>query len=173
MLVTFEDLKVLYGMPYLTEAVRPQYTELLETAEEEVLEYAGLELGGEAVEFFEGKGARVYLLSRKPVLEVTAVTVSGAPVAFRFDPRARAIHLDSPAYGVVAASLVLGFAKVPRNIKKCIAETVQYWSKYINSNQVGVTTRTTDLGTETLEQWHLPTAVKSALDQYKNSAVVG
>ena len=46
-LVTFDELKTLYGMPTLKEANKLQYENLLETAEEEVLAYAGISLDGE------------------------------------------------------------------------------------------------------------------------------
>lgn len=171
MLVTFEELRTLHGMPYLKESDRPQYENLLLTAEEEVLEYAGLSLNEDAEEYFEGNGARTFLLVRKPIMDVTNVTVGGEPVDFRFNERTRMLTLSSPAYAEVKVEEWLGFTKMPRILKKAIAETVQYWAKYINSNMVGVTSRSTDLGTETLEQWELPTAVKSALERFKNAVV--
>ena len=49
-LVTFDELKTLYGMPTLKDANKVQYENLLATAEEEVLAYAGISLGEEKEE---------------------------------------------------------------------------------------------------------------------------
>lgn len=171
MLVTFEDLKTLYGMPSLKESDRPQYENLLLTAEEEVLEYAGLEKDGDAQEFFEGDGKKGFLLLLKPIKEVVSVTVGGEPVPYRYNERTHMVTLSSPAYAEVVVDECLGFEETPRIIYKAIAETVQYWVKYINSNMVGVTSRSTDLGTETLEQWELPQAVKSALGRFRHAVI--
>lgn len=172
MLVTFSDLKTLYGMPYLNTTNEAQYNNLLLTAEEEVLEYADLKLSGQGSEFIEANGGRSFLLLLKPILEVTDVLLDGGSIAFRYEPRSRRIVLPSPCSGTLEVKEKYGFSSTPLILKKCIAETVQYWAKYLNSNLVGVTSRSTDLGTENLEQWELPISVKSALERFKNQAVV-
>lgn len=161
-------------MGHLNGANELQYTTLLETAEEEVLAFAGLELDGTATEYFRGNGQYYFQLNRKPVKEVTSVKVNGVEIQYRFDPRMGSVELIAPTKGNVEVEEVLGYPddKVPRILKQCIAMTVTYWAKYINNSMVGVTSRTTDLGSETLEHNELPLAVEKALSQFKHSVVV-
>ena len=172
MLVTFDDLKTLYGMPYLNPSAEAQYTSLLATAEEEILEYSGLSLDEDAEEYFEGNGARSFVLLRKPVCEVVDVTVGGEPVDFRFEQRTGRIVLSRPAWGEVKVEEQLGFeGEPPRIIKQCIALTVQYWAKLMNSNLIGVSNRNNDVGSESLEQYEIPLAVKTSLDRFRQVAI--
>lgn len=162
-LVTFDDLRTLYGMPTLKDANKKQYENLLETAEEEVLAYAGLALGGEAEETLSG--SKAYILASHPVKEIKSV--EGAE-SYTFN--ARTNILSVPTEGQIKVVYSLGYAtSVPRIIKQCIAVTVQYWAKFINSNMVGVSSRNTDMGSETLEQYELPLVVKSSLDRFRRS----
>ncbi len=55
---------------------------------------------------------------------------------------------------------------VPEDIRYCIAETVRYMSKVSTSSQVGVTSRTTEGGTEQLEQGMPPAFVKQHLRRW-------
>lgn len=176
MLVTFQDLKTYNGATYLNAHNETQYTYLLEIAEEEVLEYAGLELDveGEVVEFFDEVGARKIQPKRRPILEVTSVTVNGSPVEYRLNERTGFVNLKNPASGEIEVTEKLGFkdGKVPGIIKKSIAETVIYWATRLNNNLIGVTSRSSDLGDETLEQYELPLFVKTSLERFRKSVVV-
>lgn len=162
-LVTFDDLRTLYGMPTLKDANKKQYENLLETAEEEVLAYAGLALDGEAEETLSG--SKAYILASHPVKEIKSV--EGAE-SYTFNVRTNILSV--PTEGQIKVVYSLGYAtSVPRIIKQCIAVTVQYWAKFINSNMVGVSSRNTDMGSETLEQYELPLVVKSSLDRFRRS----
>lgn len=161
-LVSFDDLKTLYGMPTLKDANRKQYENLLETAEEEVLAYAGISLGGEFEEILSG--ATAYILIGHPVKEIKSV--EGA-TSWTFDVRTNILSV--PTEDEVTVSYTTGCDSIPRSVKQSIAITVQYWAKFINSNMVGVNSRSTDIGSETLEQYELPLVVKSALDRFRRS----
>ena len=162
-LVTFDDLRTLYGMPTLKDANKKQYENLLETAEEEVLAYAGLALDGEVEETLSG--SKAYILASHPVKEIKSV--EGAE-SYTFNVRTNILSV--PTEGQIKVVYSLGYAaSVPRIIKQCIAVTVQYWAKFINSNMVGVSSRNTDMGSETLEQYELPLVVKSSLDRFRRS----
>ena len=161
-LVTFDELKTLYGMPTLKEANKLQYENLLETAEEEVLAYAGISLDGEYEETL--KGEKAYVLVKHPVKSI--VSVEGAE-SYSFNDRTNILSV--PTEDEVIVKYTLGYDSVPRIIKQCIAITVQYWAKMLNSNLIGVSSRNTDMGSETLEQYELPTPVKSSLDRFRRA----
>ncbi len=159
-LVTFDELKTLYGMPTLKDVNRTQYENFLATAEEEVLAYAGISIGETLEETL--KGATAYILVGHPVRKI--VEVAGAE-SYSYD--ARTNILSVPTEGEVTVRYTTGCDSVPRIIKQCIAITTQYWAKFLNSNMVGVSSRTTDIGSETLEQYELPLVVKSSLDRFR------
>ena len=161
-LVTFDELKTLYGMPTLKEANKLQYENLLETAEEEVLAYAGISLDGEYEETLSGEKA--YVLVKHPVKSI--VSVEGAE-SYSFNDRTNILSV--PTEDEVVVKYTLGYDSVPRIIKQCIAITVGYWAKMLNSNLIGVSSRNTDMGSETLEQYELPTPVKSSLDRFRRA----
>ena len=161
-LVTFDELKTLYGMPTLKEANKLQYENLLETAEEEVLAYAGISLDGEYEETL--KGEKAYILVKHPVKSI--VSVEGAE-SYSFNDRTNILSV--PTEDEVIVKYTLGYDSVPRIIKQCIAITVGYWAKMLNSNLIGVSSRNTDMGSETLEQYELPTPVKSSLDRFRRA----
>ncbi len=160
-LVTFDELKTLYGMPTLRDNNRLQYENLLATAEEEVLAYAGISLDGEYEETFSGE--KKYILTKHPVKSI--VSVEGAE-SYSFNDRTNILTV--PTEGQIKVAYSLGYAtSVPRILKQAIALTVQHWAKMLNSNMIGVTSRTTDMGSETLEQYELPQPVKNSLDKFR------
>lgn len=161
-LVTFDELKTLYGMPTLKESNKAQYENLLETAEEEVLAYAGISLEGEMEETLSGE--KTYILVKHPVKSI--VSVEGAE-SYSFNDRTNILTV--PTEDEVTVKYTLGYGSVPRIIKQCIAITVGYWAKMLNSNLIGVSSRNTDMGSETLEQYELPTPVKSSLDRFRRA----
>ncbi len=161
-LVTFDELKSLYGMPTLKDTNKTQYDNLLETAEEEVLAYAGITLSGEYEETLEGETK--YVLVKKPIIEIVECSAE----LYSFNDRTNVLSV--PTEERVTVKYSLGYdVTPPRILKQCVAITVQYWAKMLNSNMIGVSSRSTDMGSETLEQYELPTPVKSALDRFRRS----
>ena len=71
-LLTFDELRDLYGMTNIRPDQRRQIEFLLETAEEEVLAYSEVNLEGEFEEVFAGQN--LYILSRRPVIRVISCT---------------------------------------------------------------------------------------------------
>ena len=161
MLVSFDDLKNLYGMPNLRAESKTQFENLLATAEEEVIAYAEISEG----EFEETlSGATVYILAYRPLLEIESVTGTST---YTVNNRLSMITVNST--DAITVRYKAGYETMPRIIKQCIAITVQYWAKYINSNLVGVSSRSVDGGSENIEQYELPMVVKSALDRFRRS----
>ena len=94
------------------------------------------------------------------------MSVEGAE-SYSFNDRTNILSV--PTEDEVVVKYTLGYDSVPRIIKQCIAITVGYWAKMLNSNLIGVSSRNTDMGSETLEQYELPTPVKSSLDRFRRA----
>lgn len=165
MLLTFDELRDLFGMTSIRPDQRRQIEFLLETAEEEVLAYSEVNLEGEFEETFAGQN--LYVLSRRPVIRVISCTQSGAAIPYSFNNNTNSIKVNSDKE--ITVRYQCGFEKVPRILKQCIAVTVQYWLKFLNSNIVGVTSRTADGGSESIEQYELPLVVKSSLSRFRRT----
>ena len=164
-LLTFDELRDLYGMTNIRPDQRRQIEFLLETAEEEVLAYSEVSLEGEFEETFSGQN--LYVLSRRPVIRVISCLQSGAAIPYSFSNNTNSIKVNSDKE--ITVRYQCGFSKVPRILKQCIAVTVQYWLKFLNSNIVGVTSRTADGGSESIEQYELPLVVKSSLARFRRT----
>ena len=164
-LLTFDELRDLYGMTNIRPDQRRQIEFLLETAEEEVLAYSEVNLEGEFEEVFAGQN--LYILSRRPVIRVISCTQSGAAIPYSFSNNTNTIKVNSDKE--ITVRYQCGFDKIPRILKQCIAVTVQYWLKFLNSNIVGVTSRTADGGSESIEQYELPLVVKSSLARFRRT----
>lgn len=173
MLVTVDDLKSTYGFS-VTDKIRGEYEAMLETAEEECLSYAGLEVG-ELNEYFEGDGGRILCLTHKPIISIDSVTVDGIPSSYRFESRASKLVLSSAARegSEIIVTMQLGWkdGKAPSTIRTAIALTVQHLSKLQGAKLMGVLSRSTDGGTEQIEQSIPPLAVKGLLDRFKSVAM--
>ena len=173
MLVTVEDLKSTYGFS-ITDKIRGEYEAMLATAEEECLSYAGLEIG-ELNEYFEGDGGRILCLSHKPVLRIDSVTVDGIPVSYRFETRAHKLVLSSVARegAEIIVTMHLGWEEghAPSSLKTAIALTVQHLSKLQSAKLMGILSRSTEGGSEQIEQSIPPLAVKGLLDRFKSVAM--
>jgi len=169
MLVTVDDLRSKYGFTF-SEKADAEYEALLATAEEECLSYAGLEIGN-IDEYIEGNGGKIYCLSHKPIVEITSVSIDEKPISFRYEARASKIVLSSsaPVGSEIVISMKLGWAEgnEPASLKTAIALTAQHLSKLQSSKQMGVLSRTTEGGTEQIEQSIPPLAVKGLLDRFK------
>lgn len=169
MLVTVEDLKTTYGFSFSDKA-KAEYEALLSSAEEECLSYAGLEIG-DIDEYIDGNGGKIYCLTHKPVLEIASVTIDGESADYRYEKRANKIVLSKKASdgAEIIVSMKLGWSEgnEPSALKTAIALTTQHLSKLQSSKQMGVLSRTTEGGTEQIEQSIPPLAVKGLLDKFK------
>ncbi len=166
MLVTLDDLKRKGGVVNVTAGNnREQYEWLLTVAEEECLAFAGLTLEGDYEETHQG--ATFYQLSYRPVKEITSVTSGGTDISYSYNPRTESIKVDTE--DEITVSYSVGFSAVSKyeSLKLAIMYCVQYWAKNLNSNAVGESSRSTDLGTVQIEQMELPLIVKNTLMRYK------
>ena len=170
MLVTVDDLRSKYEFSF-PETKNEIFAALLQTAEEEVLSYADINQG-ESVEYFEG-GSSSYVLTYCPVCSVTSVKDDGSDVLFTFVKRADQIILDkaAPSGSRVVIKYQSGWeqGKEPETIKQAIAFTVQHLSKLQAGNLLGITTRSTNGGTETIEQSTPPLAVQKMLERFRRN----
>ncbi len=166
MLVTLDDLKRRGGVVSATAGNnKEQYEWLLKVAEEECLAFAGLTLEGDYQETL--KGSTYYTLSYRPVKEITSVTSLGLECAYSYNPRTYSLKVDTEDEIIVSYSCGFREGETYESIKLAIMYCVQYWAKNLNSNAIGETSRSTDLGTVQIEQMELPLIVKNSLMRYK------
>lgn len=168
MLVTLDDLRTKYGFSF-PESQDDAYQAILDTAEESVLAYAEIEQG-DIEEYFPG-GDAGYVLTHTPVLEVSSVKVDGAEVSFRYEKRANYIALSSSSGSEVVVSYSCGWKEgnVPQTILTAIAFTAQHLMKLSSGKLLGINSRNTDGGTETIEQSTPPLAVQKMLESYRRN----
>ena len=168
MLLTLDDLRTVYGFSF-PKSQDEAYQALLSTAEEEVLRYAEIEQG-DVEEYFPG-GDSGYVLTHTPVLEVKSVKVNGAEVSYRYEKRANYIKVSSSSGSevVVAYSCGWGEGNVPETIRTAIAFTVQHLMKLSSGKLLGINSRSTEGGTETIEQSTPPLAVQKMLEPYRRN----
>ena len=168
MLVTLDDLRTKYGFSF-PSTQDDAYQAILDTAEERVLAYAEIEQG-EIEEHFPA-GDAGYVLTHTPVLEVSSVKVDGAEVSFRYEKRANYIALSSSSGSEVVVSYTCGWKEgnVPQTILTAIAFTAQHLMKLSSSKLLGINSRNTDGGTETIEQSTPPLAVQKMLDGFRRN----
>ncbi len=160
MIVTLEELRKVYGISVSTDE---QLTAFAETAEAAVLSYAGLS-EGEVSEHFTDSS--MLFLTYTPIKKILSVTAEGNNIAYRFEKRGHSIILDHTVSKAVV-TYSCGFDKYPADIKAAIALTVQHLAKLQNAKLMGVLSRSTDGGTESIEQAIPPIAVKGLLDRYR------
>lgn len=165
MLVTIDNLKTLGGIKALTSEQRQQYEFLLGVAESVCLEYAGLSADGEASETL--KGQTIYYLAYRPITEIKSVTCGGVSISYAYNSRTGSVVVDTTSEVVVTYSYGIGDGSKYDNLKLAVMWLVQYWAKFTNSNIIGETSRTTDTGSVTIEQYDIPLIVKTMLDPYK------
>lgn len=166
MILTLEDLRMKYGfdIPAAKEAL---WQSFLDTAEEACFAYANIEQG-EVVEFFDNPSSRV-VLTHCPVLEVKSVKCQGTDITFRFEDRSKSVVMANKPTGEVEVTYTCGWYtdKVPAMFCAAIAFTVQHLSKLSQAKLLGITSRTTEGGTETIEQSTPPLAVQKMLEPYR------
>lgn len=164
MILSVDDLRSKYGyqIPQGKEAI---YATLLATAESRVLAEIGY---SEEVrtDYFEGVG-RHFQLTYAPVAEIISTTPE---CEYRYDKRSRALVTRYLVHDF-EVTYRTGFDKVPSEILSCIAYTAMHLAKLQMSGLLGVTQRTTDGGTETIEQNALPLVVKGLLQHYKSGVL--
>lgn len=165
MLVTLDNLKTLGGIKALTTEQRQQYEFLLGVAETVCLDYAGLKVSGSTEETL--KGQNIYYLANRPITKVTGVTRSGEDIPYAFNARTGSLIVDTTDEITVAYTYGIGDGSGYDTLKLAIMWLVQYWAKFTNSNAIGETTRTSDVGSVTIEQYDIPLVVKTMLDPYK------
>ena len=173
-LLTLDDLRVRDGFSF-PESQDKVYGELLASAEEACLAYAEVEQG-EVTEYFQG-GSDRFVLTHGPVLEVKSAMVGQSSVDIsRIERRSDMVVLATGTSSSVevAITYTCGWAegKVPSTILQAIAFTVQHLAKLQNAKQLGITSRTTEGGTEAIEQSTPPLAVKQMLERFRRNKVL-
>jgi hypothetical protein len=120
-------------------------------------------------------GSSAIVLDHTPVTAISMVTVAGIlihPEVYRVDKDAGVLILyqDVPqGRDVVVVEYTAGWEVIPGDVLWCVALTVQYMAKLMQSSQAGVVSRVTDGGTENLEQNLPPLAVQKHLSAYRRN----
>ena len=168
MILTLEDLRNDFGFDF-QKTKEDYYSSLLKVAEEKVLSYAEIEQG-EVEEHFPG-GDSGYVLTHSPVLEVKGVKLDGKDVAFRFEKRASYVVPSSTDGSEVVVTYTAGWkeGEVPEVIRMAIAFTVQHLAKLSSGKLLGINSRTTEGGTETIEQSVPTLAVQKMLEPFRRN----
>ena len=168
MLLTLDDLRTEYGFSF-PESQNDVYQALLATAEEEVLAYAEIEQGDMEEHFPAGDAG--YVLTHTPVLEIKSVKVDGSDTNYRYEKRANYVALSSSSGSEVVVSYSCGWkeGEVPETIRMAIAFTVQHLSKLQGGKLLGINSRNTEGGTETIEQSTPPLAVQKMLERFRRN----
>lgn len=180
--LTPEDLRSTYGFVFASGR-DAQYQQLIAVAESMCLRCLDRKAfeSAEFVQHFDGGSRDLFVLDAAPVLAVTSVCIDASrvfsnplePSAYSVDRGTGILALLVPGLlpkegrKVMRVEYTAGWAAVPDDIKYCIAATVQYLAKLMQSNQVGITARNADGGTESLEQNLPPLAVQRHLSMYR------
>ena len=172
--MTLAELK-LRGQLSFPETLNTYYQSLLDAAEEMCLQECSI-VSGSVTEYFNG-GSRAFALNYGPVSSVTSVEIDGKVLdagAYRFDQRASKLTVPGgTSVGIENVKVTYACAFTETELfKQAVAMTVQQMAKLQSSKQVGVVSRTTDGGTEQLDQKMLPDAVKTALNKFKRGFAV-
>lgn len=177
--LTLNDLTTKFGFT-IPESRRAYFQELLDAGIAACYRFLGLTADGTAArtDYFDGDAGSKLFLRVTPVASVSSVSFRGKDSyklidasQYRVDPESGILTLyAAPAMmpDAVKVNYLAGWADnaVPEDIRYCIAETVRYMSKISTSSQVGVTSRTTEGGTEQLEQGMPPAFVKQHLRRW-------
>ena len=177
--LTLNELKTKFGFT-IPESRETYYQELLDAAISACYRFMGLKADGTAsrTDYFDGDAERVFLRVT-PVASISSISFkkNGAYEAipagcYRVDSESGILTLyampEAPAPDCIKVVYSAGWsdATVPDDIKYCIAETARYMLKVSTSSQIGVTSRTTEGGTEQLEQGMPPAFVRQHLRRY-------
>lgn len=179
--LTCERLRSEFGLN-LPVAKDAQWARLIDVAETACFGCLGFDPSGSAekTEYFDAVGGDTIALRLYPVLEAEVwLNGSGGSWSeslgqsqFRLDKQTGVIRLYADNKAGVDSIKVryrYGWEKdtVPADVLQCIALTVQYLVRLTQSGQIGITQRTADGGTESLEQSIPPLAVKAVLNTYR------
>lgn len=167
-ILTLDDLRLRYGLSF-PDSLSIQYQTMLDTAVEACLSYAGIEEGLVEEHFLDA--GRTLHLTHAPIKDVVSVKASDEELPFRFDKRSSSVIISpylARRTGEIVVAYNVGWAVVPASFKSAVALTVQHLSKLQNSKQMGVLSRTTEGGTEQIEQNIPPLAVKGLLDSFRS-----
>lgn len=155
-----------------------KYESLIQAASEACGLYLQRDLGVSSfTEFFDGPSQAV-VLSHSPVAIVTGVYVDGARLYgtpttnYRIDLETGTLVIyDCVPDGrdVLKVVYEAGLATVPESIQFAVAMTVQHMAMMQQSDLAGVTSRTTDGGTVSIDQSIPPLAVQKLLGEYRRN----
>lgn len=173
--ITVQDLRDKYSFKF-EESKNAYFEGLIDAATKACLQYLERDIGVAAFTHYADGGASAFVLEHTPVVGVQSVRVGGGILnesEYRLDPEAGVLYiyrkvpvkLDS-----IIVKYTAGWAVVPDDVKYCIALTVQYMAKLLQSNQAGVVSRSMpDGGTENLEQNLPPLAIQKHLSIYRRN----
>lgn len=168
MIVTLDELKTKFGFSF-PAAKSDVYQSYLNLAEEACLSYAGLE-EGTVTEIFDG-GSRSFVLTHGPILSISSVKVSDAESPYRFEKRSGSIILPSVPEGTDAVEIKYECGweegKAPYLLKAAVAFSMQHIAKLNEAKLVGINSRTTEGGTESIDQSVPPLAAQKILARFK------
>ena len=185
-----EDLRKTYGMnlPASNDAV---WQDCIDTAEEQcrrIMDIGRDWMSSRSV-FFDGDEAEGGLLplGRAPIVSCTVRIDDGSHTfpsllvegsGYRLDREVGVVvlygyHHIHDGRDAVRCDITYGWTKddIPEGVRRAIAWTALYISKLTASNQIGVTQRTNDGGTESIEQSMVPNAVYKTLEYYRTGRV--
>ena len=179
--ITIQDLRLKYAMNF-PQSKEAYYTSLINMAQETVAQYIGYDsdlISCSVVEYFDSKEVTDRLvLSVAPVSVIESIVIGRenatllSASSYRINNKNGIVKLydvDVPeGSDVVKVSYKAGWQNntVPEDLKLCIALTVQNIARLTQNGMVGVTQRTTDGGSETIENKFIPSAVMWQLDRY-------
>lgn len=176
--ITVDDLKNKYSFTFSTNSTAV-YENYISVATEACMKVIGLSSEGTAVcvDYFDS-GFMSFSLYSGPVVSIdkiecwngaewidvklsnAIIQLGSGIVSFR---RNLAVKGDK----TVRITYTAGFNEWPTDLKMCIAMTVQHLAKMMQSNMVGVNTRTLDGGVEALDANIPPLAVQNHLQRYR------
>lgn len=189
-ILTPADLRKTYGMnlPATNDVV---WQDCIDTAEDQCRRIIdiGRDWKNDEDVYFDYEDARNGLLAlgRAPIITVSVALDDGShtfPTSlasgtdYRIDANAGVVVL----YGsrtifderdAIRCSITYGWETedIPEGIRRAVAWTAMYISKMTASNQIGVTQRTNDGGTESIEQAMVPNAVYKTLEYYRTGRI--
>ncbi len=180
-LLTPEDLRTEYGFS-INPTQETQYESLIKTATEACFRYIGRDLSVETFDQYADGNSQVIVLDNSPVVSITGVSLDPGRTyatkllesSYRLDPASGVLRIYDPipqGEDAVKISYTAGYSEVPADILYCIAMTVQYMRMVLQADLAGVSSRTTDGGTQAIEQSIPPLAVKNHLAIYQRVKV--
>ena len=180
-LLTPQDLREKYGFS-INPTQETQYEALIKTATDACFRYIGRDLNVESFSQFSDGQVQVVVLDNTPVVSITGVFIDPGRAyttkildsSYRLDPQSGVLIIYAPVpQGIDAVKIIYtaGWTEIPSDVLYCIAMTVQYMRTVLQADLAGVSSRTTDGGTQAIEQNIPPLAVKNHLAIYQRVRV--